>query len=72
MQTDPSYDVRIACTNAIGSLAAAGRPAVRNVEAMLRLPPLDPGINASQQDLENSMKDADFKRALRDALAKIK
>jgi tetratricopeptide (TPR) repeat protein len=73
IQTDSSYDVRIACTNALGSLGAAGRPAVRNVEAMMKLPPYQaPASGASPTDLDNEMKDGDFKRALRDALQKIR
>jgi len=72
MQTDPDYDVRIAATQAIGSLGGAARSAVKNVEGMLRQPPYEPPINATPQEMENSMKDADYRRALRDALAKIK
>jgi superkiller protein 3 len=72
MQTDPDYDVRIACTQAIGSLGAGGRPAVRNVEAMLKQPAYEPPINASEQEMQNMMKDGDYRRALRDTLAKIK
>jgi cytochrome c-type biogenesis protein CcmH/NrfG len=72
MQTDPDYDVRIAATNAIGSLGGAARSALKNVEGMLRQPPYEPPINATPQEMENSMKDADYRRALRDALAKIK
>jgi tetratricopeptide (TPR) repeat protein len=73
IQTDPSYDVRIACTNALGSLGGAGRAAVRNVEAMMKQPPYQaPAAGATPTDLDNEMKDGDFKRALRDALAKIR
>ncbi len=73
MQTDPSYDVRIACTQALGTLGAGGRPAVRNVEAMQRLPKYQAPIgNATPQDLDNEMKDDDWRRALRDTLAKIR
>ncbi|HVO11008.1 MAG TPA: tetratricopeptide repeat protein [Vicinamibacteria bacterium] len=71
MQTDPDYDVRIACTNALGSLGAAARPAVRNLQAMLKQPPLEVGVNATAQQLDAQMKDGDYRRALRDALAKI-
>ncbi len=73
MQTDPSYDVRIACTQALGSLGSAGRPAVRNVEAMQRLPKYQaPIAGATAQELDNEMKDDDWRRALRDTLAKIR
>jgi tetratricopeptide (TPR) repeat protein len=71
MQTDSSYDVRIAATNALGSLGPAARAALPNVDAMLRQPPYDCGINCTTEQLENQMKDGDFKRALRDARAKI-
>ncbi len=73
MQTDPSYDVRIACTQALGTLGAGGRPAVRNVEAMQRLPKYQaPLVDATKQDLDNEMKDDDWRRALRDTLVKIR
>ena len=73
MQTDPSYDVRIACTQAHGSLGGAARAALPNVQAMLKLPRYQaPAANASATDLENEMKDGDLKGALRDALARIK
>jgi tetratricopeptide (TPR) repeat protein len=72
MQTDPDFDVRIAATNALGSLGGAARSAVKNIEGMLRQPPYEAPLNATAQDMENSMKDADYRRALRDALAKIK
>ena len=72
MQTDPDYDVRIAATNALGTLGGAARSAVKNIEGMLRQPPYEPPLNATPQEMENSMKDADYRRALRDALAKIK
>jgi tetratricopeptide (TPR) repeat protein len=72
MQTDPDYDVRIAATNALGSLGGAARSAIKNIEGMLRQPPYEAPINASKQDMENMMKDGDYRRALRDALAKIK
>ncbi len=73
MQTDSSYDVRIACTQALGTLGAAGRPAVRNVEAMQRLPKYQaPLSGATPQEMDNEMKDDDWHRALRDTLAKIR
>jgi superkiller protein 3 len=72
MQTDSNYDVRIACTQALGSLGAAGRPGVRNVEAMLKLPVLDFGVYPTPEQTELQMKDGDWRRALRDTLAKIR
>jgi len=72
MQTDADYDVRIACTNALGSLGAAARPALRNVEAMIKQPPCEAGVNAPQAQIEACFKDGDYRRALRDALARIK
>jgi HEAT repeat protein len=73
MQTDPNYDVRIACTQALGTLGGAGRPAVRNVEAMMKMQPYQaPPAGATTEQLENEMKDGDWKRALRDTLAKIR
>ncbi len=73
MQTDPNYDVRIACTNALGSLGAAGRSAVPNILALQKLPPYQaPAVGASKEQFDAEMKDGDFKRALRDALAKIR
>jgi hypothetical protein len=72
MQQDPDYDVRIACTNALGSLGPAARAAIPNVTAMLKQPVLEVGVNPTPQQLENSMKDGDYKRALRDALQRIK
>ncbi len=73
MQTDPNYDVRIACTNALGTLGAAGRSAVPNILALQKLPPYQaPAVGPSKDQLEAEMKDGDFRRALRDALAKIR
>ena len=73
MQSDSSYDVRIACVQALGTLGGAGRPAVRNVEAMLRQPPYTASAtNPTANDMENEMKDGDYRRALRDTLAKIR
>jgi tetratricopeptide (TPR) repeat protein len=71
MQTDKDYDVRIAATNALGSLGPTARKAVPNMKGILRQPPYEAGINAPKEDLDNQMKDGDYRRALRDALAKI-
>ena len=38
---------------------------------MLRQPPYEPPINATAEQLEAQMKDGDYRRALRDAKAKI-
>ena len=72
MQTDPNYDVRIAACQALGSLggAARARPCP-NIDGMLRQPPYEPPINASPEQLDDQMKDGDYRRALRDAKAKI-
>jgi len=73
MQTDASYDVRIACTQALGTLGGAARSAVPNVTAMMKAPPYQaPPAGATTEQLENEMKDGDYKRALRDTLAKIR
>jgi tetratricopeptide (TPR) repeat protein len=71
MQTDPNYDVRIAAVGALGSLGPAARSALPNIDGMLRQPPYEPPINATPEQLEAQMKDGDYKRALRDARAKI-
>ena len=72
MQSDPNYDVRIAAANALGSLgpaARAGPPEHRR--ACCGSPPYEPPINATAEQLDAQMKDGDYRRALRDALAKI-
>jgi superkiller protein 3 len=71
MQTDKDWDVRIACTAALGSLGPAARKAVPNMQGLLKQPPYEPPINASKEELDNAMKDGDYRRALRDALGKI-
>jgi tetratricopeptide (TPR) repeat protein len=71
MQSDSNYDVRIAATNALGALGPAARSALPNIDGMLRQPPYEPPINATAEQLEAQMKDGDYKRALRDARAKI-
>jgi hypothetical protein len=71
MQTDKDYDVRIACTGALGSLGAAAHKAVPNMQGLLKQPPYQAPINPSKEELDNEMKDGDYRRALRDALAKI-
>ena len=67
-----NYDVRIAATNALGSLGGVARKAVPNVEGVLRQGPYEAPINASTEQLNNQMKDGDYRKALRAALARIK
>ena len=71
MQTDPNFDVRIAATTALGALGPAAKAALPNINGMLRQPPYEPPINANAEQLDAQMKDGDYRRALRDALAKI-
>jgi tetratricopeptide (TPR) repeat protein len=70
MQTDNDYDVREACTVALGSLGAGAKSALPNLKAMVNHScPED--LNATKEQLDNMMKCADFKRAVRDALQKV-
>jgi tetratricopeptide (TPR) repeat protein len=71
MQTDTDYDVRITAANLLGNLGSAARSAIPNIQGLLRQPPYEAPINASQQEMDNMMKDGDYRRALRDALQKI-
>jgi len=71
MQSDANYDVRIAAANALGALGPAARSALPNIDGMLRQPPYEPPINATSEQLDAQMKDGDYKRALRDARARI-
>jgi tetratricopeptide (TPR) repeat protein len=71
MQSDPNYDVRIAAAQALGSLGPAARAALPNIDGVLRQGPYDCGINCTAEQLDAQMKDGDYKRALRDAKAKI-
>ena len=71
MQSDSSYDVRIAAAQSLGSLGPAARSALPNIDGMLRQPPYEPPINATTEQLDAAMKDGDYRRALRDAKAKI-
>jgi len=71
MQTDPNFDVRIAATNQLGALGPAARVALPNIDGMLRQPPYEPPINANAEQLDAQMKDGDYRRALREARAKI-
>ena len=71
MQTDTNYDVRIAATESLGALGPAAKAALPNIDGMLRQPPYEPPINANAEQLDAQMKDGDYRRALRDARAKI-
>jgi hypothetical protein len=62
MQTDPSYDVRVAACQAIGSLGPTARQALPGIDGILRQEPHDPGTNPSEEQL---------RRCLRDTKAKI-
>jgi tetratricopeptide (TPR) repeat protein len=71
MQADPDYDVRIAAARALGSLGSAAKRAVSHIEGILRQPPYEAPINATQEQLNNQMRDGDYRKALREALQKI-
>jgi tetratricopeptide (TPR) repeat protein len=72
MQTDPNFDVRIAATNALGALGPAAKSALPNIDGMLRQPDYTaPTANATAEELDAEMKAGDYKRALRNARAKI-
>jgi tetratricopeptide (TPR) repeat protein len=72
MQADDSYDVRIAAARALGALGRAARKAVPNLEGMLAQPEYEAPINATPEQLDNQMKDFDYRKAMRDALARIR
>jgi tetratricopeptide (TPR) repeat protein len=72
MQADPDYDVRIAALRALGSLGSAAHKAIPNIEGILRQPPYEAPINATQEQLNNQMLDGDYRKALREALQKIR
>jgi tetratricopeptide (TPR) repeat protein len=71
MQSDPNFDVRIAACQSLGSLGSAARPALPNIDGVLRQAPYEPPINATPEQLEAQMKDGDYRRCLRDAKGKI-
>jgi HEAT repeat protein len=71
MQSDPNFNVRIAAAQSLGALGPAARAALPNIDGMLRQPAYEPPINATAEQLEAQMKDGDYRRALRDAKAKI-
>jgi tetratricopeptide (TPR) repeat protein len=72
MQTDQNYDVRIAATNALGALGRAARKAVPNLEGMLAQPAYEPPLNATPEQLELQMKDYDYRKAMQNALNRIR
>jgi HEAT repeat protein len=72
MQADDSYDVRIAAAKALGSLGRSARKAVPNIEGLLAQPEYEAPINATPEQLDNQMKDFDYRKAMRDALARIR
>ena len=71
MQADDNWDVRIAATKALGSLGRAARKAIPNIKGVLAQPEYEAPINATPEQLDNQMKDFDYRKALRDALARI-
>jgi tetratricopeptide (TPR) repeat protein len=72
MQSDPNFDVRIAATNALGSLGPSARTALPNIDAMIKQPDYTAPVGtATAEQLDAEMKAGDYKRALRDARAKI-
>jgi HEAT repeat protein len=72
MQADNSYDVRIAAAKALGALGRAARKAVPNIEGMLAQPEYEAPINATPEQLDNQMKEFDYRKAMRDALGRIR
>ncbi len=71
LQTDDNYDVRIAATKALGSLGRGARKAVPNLQGLLAQPPYEAPINATSEQLDNQMKDFDYRKALQSALNRI-
>jgi len=72
MQTDPNFDVRIAATNALGAIGPAAKSALPNIDGMLRQPDYTAPVGtATPEQLDAEMKAGDYKRALREARAKI-
>jgi tetratricopeptide (TPR) repeat protein len=71
MQADDSYDVRIAAARALGSMGRAARKAVPNIKGMLAQPEYEAPINATPEQLDNQMKDFDYRKAMREALGRI-
>ena len=73
IQTDDNYDVRIAATQALASLGRGARKAVPTLQALLAQPPYTAPIgNATSEELDNEMKDFDYRKAMQSALNRIK
>jgi superkiller protein 3 len=67
---DKNYDVRIAVANALGSLG----PAARKAYAMLKAigdDPVNPDVFGTKEAIEREQKEIAFKKACREAAAKI-
>jgi tetratricopeptide (TPR) repeat protein len=71
MQADDNYDVRIAAARALGSLGRAARKAIPNLKGLLNQPAYEPPTIATEAELENAMKDGDYRKAMREALNRI-
>ncbi len=71
MQTDTNYDVRIAATRALGSLGSRARKAVPTLQGLLAQPPYEAPINSTPEQLDNQMKDFDYRKAMQSALDRI-
>jgi Tfp pilus assembly protein PilF len=72
LSQDPSYDVRIAAAQALGSLGARAKIAVPYLKAILTARPYEaPMADATKDELQAELKDADLRRAARDALSRI-
>ncbi len=70
VQTDDSYDVRIAAAKALGSLGRGARKAIPNIRGILAQDPIT-RVNPTPEQLEMEMKDYDYRKALREALERI-
>jgi tetratricopeptide (TPR) repeat protein len=71
MQSDPNYGVRIAACQSLASLGGGARAALPNIDGLLRQPPYEPPIDATQEQLDAQMKDGDYRACLRDAKTRI-
>jgi len=72
MQTDNSYDVRIAAAKALASLGPGARKAIPNIRGILAQDPYTaPLEDPTQDEMDMEMKDYDYRKAMREALARI-
>jgi len=71
MQSDPNYDVRIAACQSLASLGSAARAALPNIDGIMRQGPYEPPIDATQEQLNTQMKDADYRACLKNARGQI-